>query len=115
MKTPALTAEKIKDLRVLMDFLQIYCEGKHTSQSKNIWSHPDLDKDASLCPECFSLMEYSAKRLIYCVQDPKPSCKDCTIHCYAPEQRAKIKEVMRYSGIRLILKGRLGYVLHYLL
>ena len=25
-----------------------------------------------------------------CPLDPKPTCKNCKIHCYAPENRAKI-------------------------
>ena len=34
--------------------------------------------------------------------DNKPFCANCKIHCYKPEMREKIKEVMRFSGPRMI-------------
>jgi len=41
-------------------------------------------------------------------------CKHCPEHCYAPRYRAQIREVMRYSGPRLVLRGRLDYLWHLL-
>jgi hypothetical protein len=49
-----------------------------------------------------------------CPLDPKPSCKNCHIHCYSKEYRAQIREIMAFSGRRLILRGRLDYLWHYL-
>ena len=30
-------------------------------------------------------------------------CSNCKVHCYKPEMREKIREVMRFSGPRMIL------------
>ncbi len=49
-----------------------------------------------------------------CPLDPKPTCKNCKIHCYAPENRAKIREVMRFSGMHMIIRGRVDMIFHYL-
>ncbi|MFH1998920.1 MAG: nitrous oxide-stimulated promoter family protein [Planctomycetota bacterium] len=41
--------------------------------------------------------------------------KACDTHCYKPAYRAKIKEVMRYSGIHFIKRGRLDWLVRYFL
>ena len=33
----------------------------------------------------------------------KTFCANCRVHCYKPEMRGKIREVMRYSGPRMML------------
>ena len=49
-----------------------------------------------------------------CPLDPKPACKHCPVHCYHPTYRQNIREVMRYSGRRLVLSGRLDMLYHLL-
>lgn len=62
--------------------------------------HADLEP---LCQECEKLLDYSLMRLDKCkYQDNKPSCRKCTIHCFRPEMREKIAEVMKYSGPRML-------------
>jgi hypothetical protein len=114
MQVKKMQDKRLKDLQILMDFLQVYCEKKHESKSKNTWTQQELETSIELCEECETTMKYSAKRLKYCPLTPKPACKNCEIHCYAPEQRHKIRKIMRYSGIQLIKKGRVRYILHYL-
>jgi hypothetical protein len=46
--------------------------------------------------------------------NPKPMCKHCPNHCYHPTYRAKIREVMQFSGRKLLLGGRVDYLLHLL-
>jgi hypothetical protein len=46
--------------------------------------------------------------------DPKPACKHCPQHCYAPRYRDEIREVMRYSGRKLVMSGRVDYLVHLL-
>ena len=56
-----------------------------------------------LCAECQSLLAYARKRLAACpFQAAKPTCGNCTVHCYAPSRRQQIKAVMRHSGPRLL-------------
>lgn len=90
-----------KDIQVLATFIGTYCRGKHRSAK------------GELCPECSELLSYAEKKRRNCPLDPKPSCKHCPIHCYGKVQRAKIREVMAYSGRRLLLRGRLDLLWHY--
>ncbi len=46
---------------------------------------------------------YAAARLQKCrfgIQ--KPTCAKCPVHCYSPQRREQIKEVMRYAGPRMV-------------
>jgi hypothetical protein len=45
---------------------------------------------------------------------PKPACKHCPAHCYHPTYRARIREVMKFSGRKMLLGGRLDYLFHLL-
>lgn len=55
-----------------------------------------------LCPECSSFMQYVEKRLEKCPYGTaKPTCANCPIHCYKPEQRETARQIMRYAGPRM--------------
>jgi hypothetical protein len=71
-------------------------------------------RDGEFCGHCQDLLAYALKRLEQCPHNPKPACKHCEIHCYKPAYREKIREVMRYSGKRIILHGRFDLLWHYL-
>jgi len=112
--------EKIdKDTRILAQFIEVYCEKKHPGLDKAPWESADgysvSIENASplLCQDCADLLDYSANRRGLCPLDPKPTCKNCEIHCYAPENRAKIREVMRFSGMHMIKRGRIDMIFHY--
>lgn len=114
--------EKVdKDVGVLAKFMEVYCMHKHPDLDKEPWLLPDshdtsnLSPKPLLCHECSALLDYSAYRRRLCPFVPKPTCKNCKIHCYAPENRAKIREVMRFSGMYMIKKGRVDMIFHYLL
>jgi len=100
--TAASLKRKQRDQHIVEQFIHIYCQGKHRTPK------------GTLCPDCGDLLSYSLDRLRLCPQNPKPACKHCEIHCYKPAQREKIREVMRYSGKRLLLHGRLDLLRHYL-
>ena len=104
-----------KDNRILAEFIRVFCNRRHGTQPKFIWNEVDLGiKSPQLCDDCSKLLSYSVARRELCPLGPKPSCKNCEIHCYAPEYRQKIREVMKYSGKYLILHGRLDLLFHYL-
>jgi hypothetical protein len=68
----------------------MYCRHRHQS-------------NGYLCDDCLHLDEYSDKRIQNCrFGDQKPVCTKCPVHCYKPEMREQIREVMRYSGPRMI-------------
>lgn len=57
-----------------------------------------------LCEDCRSLLEYSLSRLDHCkFGEEKTKCHKCEIHCYRPDMREKIRQVMRFSGPRMIV------------
>jgi hypothetical protein len=89
------------ELEILTRFIQVYCNGNHGTKRKQ------------LCPECSGLLAYATGRLEHCPYDPKPACKACPTHCYKPEMRKKIKEVMRYSGIHFVKRGRVDWLIKY--
>ena len=51
------------------------------------------------------LLDYAYFRLDKCpFKDNKKFCSKCKVHCYKPEMRQQIKNVMRYSGPRMLFK-----------
>lgn len=66
-----------------------------------------------LCDNCRALLDYARERLTRCpFGNSKSTCRKCTVHCYKPEMRQKMKEVMRYSGPRMMLYHPLEAVKH---
>ena len=96
-----------KDIRILKKFIQVYCDTKHKDSEKT------KVKKSNFCEECFETLNYSIRRRENCSLDPKPTCKNCEIHCYIPDQRQKIKDIMRHSGMHMIKRGRLDWLMHY--
>ncbi len=79
--------------------VDIYCQVNHGSET--------------LCQECSSLINYVKLRLEHCpFQEQKPTCLNCTVHCYASIQRNQIRNVMRFSGPRMIIKHPIKTIYH---
>ena len=67
-----------------------YCRGRHGTKGE-------------LCEECRALTEYALFRLEKCpFKVNKKFCSFCKIHCYKPDMREKIKNVMKWAGPRMI-------------
>ncbi|MEI6206371.1 MAG: nitrous oxide-stimulated promoter family protein [Desulfuromonadales bacterium] len=112
MKT--LSRQQKKDIRLIGTFVEVYCAGKHGELEREPFSLPEDLGKRRMCAECAGFMAYAVARRLTCpLEEEKPSCKHCRIHCYAGPQRVKVKEIMSYSGRRLLLRGRLDYVWHY--
>ncbi|MFC1537439.1 nitrous oxide-stimulated promoter family protein [Gemmatimonadota bacterium] len=90
-----------KEYSVLQKFVEVYCRAQH-GKNGNI-----------PCAGCDDLLAYAGTRLEKCPYDPKPKCKDCETHCYKPEYRNKIREVMRFSGIHFVKRGRVDWLVKY--
>ena len=110
------TPKQKKDLKVLVDFVRVYCKSRHKGQTA--FQIPTelsgiFPAGVELCPDCAALLDYSLLKRRNCPLNPKPSCKHCHIHCYSKEYRAKIREVMGFSGRRMIMRGRLDYLWHF--
>lgn len=70
-------------------------------------------RSAELCVDCARLLDYALGRLSACrYGESKPSCRSCPTHCYRPTERREIREVMRFSGPRMLLRRPLAYIFH---
>ncbi|MFO0909015.1 MAG: nitrous oxide-stimulated promoter family protein [Isosphaeraceae bacterium] len=88
----SLDPRRSRELRTVAAMIEIFCQGHHQPGR------------GTLCEACQSLHDYARCRLERCpFGEAKPTCADCPIHCYKPEMRAAIREVMRYSGPRMLL------------
>ncbi len=75
--------------RVVEQMIRLYCRRS--------------EGNAELCPSCRELLEYACKRLSVCpFGEAKTVCRKCSVHCYRPEMRARIKAVMRFAGPRML-------------
>ena len=67
----------------------------------------------NLCPDCVALLEYANKRLDACkFGENKTSCRKCPVHCYRPDMRQQMREVMRWVGPRMMLYRPLDAIAH---
>lgn len=90
MNNNDIEKKREREKRTVSLMIQIYCKKKHNS-----------GKD--LCDECRQLNDYAISRSDHCpFMESKTFCSNCKVHCYKPEMREKIKEVMRFSGPRMI-------------
>ena len=110
----SLTKHQKKDIRLLGKFVEVYCAGKHQDAGRSAFALPADLGVRRLCPECSVFMKYAVTRRIKCpLEAEKPSCKHCRTHCYNKSNLEKVKEIMAYSGMKLMLRGRLDYIWHY--
>jgi hypothetical protein len=109
-----------KDVRTLARFVSVYCDGLHAAATRAPLALPQVDvarlagRPMVLCTDCRSLLAHAVVKRALCPFDPKPMCKHCPKHCYAPRYREQIRKVMGYAGKRMLLTGRLDYLLHLL-
>lgn len=79
--------EREKETVSLM--IAIYCRKKHGCKQ--------------LCAECAELDAYARRRSDKCpFMETKTFCSNCKVQCYKNDMREKIREVMRFSGKRMI-------------
>ena len=109
-----------RDLRLLARFVELHCRDRHCGEPRGEFRLKRFDVPAlcgapvSLCADCRKLLAHAFVKRAACPLDPKPACKKCPQHCYAPEYRARIRAAMKHSGRKLVLRGRLDYLFHLL-
>lgn len=90
--------EREKKMVSLM--IQIYCSGRHGHKKE-------------LCPKCRELAEYARLRSDKCpFMETKTFCSNCKVHCYKPDMREQIREVMRYAGPRMMFRNPVAAISH---
>jgi hypothetical protein len=86
-----ITARIKEESATLSALISFHCQRKHGTKK-------------GLCGECTALREYALGRLECCIFLPeKPTCARCPVHCYSPQKRQQIRQVMRYAAPRFYL------------
>lgn len=89
MQKDTLTKRE-KEKELVSQMISLYCKRKHGNKK-------------GLCEQCEELEAYAKMRSDKCpFMETKTFCSNCRVHCYQPAMREKIKEVMRFSGPRMI-------------
>ena len=89
-----------REKRMVSQMIALYCRKKHHTRG-------------DLCPQCAALDAYAKMRADKCpFMETKTFCSNCRIHCYSPDMRAKIREVMRFAGPRMILHHPVAAIRH---
>lgn len=71
--------------------IHIYCRGKHDT------------KKGELCSECQELLDYAKVRIEKCpFMKEKTFCSACKVHCYRKDMKERVRNVMKYSGPRML-------------
>lgn len=80
-----------REYETLKAMIHLYCREVHQNN------------ESGLCLSCKELLAYANSRLEKCpYSEDKPTCDQCPVHCYKPDRRKQIQEVMRYAGPRMI-------------
>jgi hypothetical protein len=84
--------QREREIQTVRKMIGIYCCGHHGGGKM-------------LCEECRALSSYAEQRVEKCpFGAAKPVCSRCPIHCYKPRMKARIGQVMRYSGPKMIYR-----------
>ena len=79
--------------------IRLYCRKKHGGKT--------------LCPDCAALDSYARQRSDKCpFMETKTFCSNCKVHCYKKDMQEKIREVMRFSGPRMIFHHPIMAIRH---
>lgn len=93
--------KRLREKLLISEMIGIYCRKKHGNKD-------------SLCPECHMLKEYAISRVDRCpFMANKNFCANCKVHCYSKVMQGKIKEVMRFSGLRIVFSHPILLVKHF--
>lgn len=91
-----------REKKIVAQMIRLYCK-KHHHQT-------------GLCPECREILQYAERRSDRCpFMEHKTFCSSCKVHCYRPEMRQKIREIMRDSGPRMVLYHPILAISHMLI
>ena len=79
-----------RELRTVRVMIAMYCR-----------SHHGIKRE--LCDDCSALWDHVQKRVENCpFGTVKPTCLNCTVHCFNHAMREQIRSVMRYAGPRML-------------
>jgi len=89
-----------QEKKIVALMIRLYCKKKHGTKKE-------------LCADCQALCDYAMLRSDKCpFMETKTFCSNCKVHCYKADMREKVREVMRFSGPRMIFHHPVMAVLH---
>lgn len=96
----SIEEKRQREKAMVSQMIALYCRKNHHTKRE-------------LCDECRELSEYAILRSDKCpFMETKTFCSNCKVHCYKPEMREKIRQVMRFSGPRMIFHHPVTAVRH---
>ncbi len=96
----SVESKREREKRIVSQMIALYCKKKHGASG-------------ALCPDCAALDAYAKQRSDKCpFMETKTFCSNCKVHCYKPEMREKIRDVMRFSGPRMMFHHPVTAVRH---
>lgn len=97
----SIANKRKREKRMVREMIALYCHKQHGTRG------------GDLCPECAELASYAEARSERCLfMETKTFCSNCRVHCYKPDMRAKIRQVMRFAGPRMIFRRPISAVRH---
>lgn len=104
-ETSRLPRRLAREDKTIAAMTAMFCRDRHATAA--------TDDGEGLCLECAELRAYARLRLGKCrYGSEKPTCANCETHCYRPEMRERVREVMRYSGPRMLRRHPVLAVAH---
>ena len=86
----SVQSKREREKRVVSEMIALYCYKKHGTKGK-------------ICDDCAALKAYAEMRADKCpFMETKTFCSNCKVHCYKADMREKIRQVMRFSGPRML-------------
>ncbi len=95
-----LSVKREKEKAMVSQMIALYCKKKHHTKD-------------GLCSECAALDAYARERSDKCpFMETKTFCSNCRVHCYKKDMREQIRQVMRFSGPRMIFRHPVAAISH---
>ncbi|MCD8115881.1 MAG: nitrous oxide-stimulated promoter family protein [Oscillospiraceae bacterium] len=89
-----------REKEMVFQMIALYCKKNHHT-------------NGTLCQDCEALTQYAWQRSDKCpFMETKTFCSNCKVHCYKPEMREKIRQVMRFSGPRMLFHHPIAAIRH---
>ena len=86
-----IQTKREREKQMVSQMIALYCRRNHHTKG-------------ALCPDCAALNDYARQRSDRCpFMETKTFCSNCRVHCYKPEMKKRMQEVMRYAGPRMLL------------
>jgi hypothetical protein len=102
-----------REQKTIAAMIALYCRDHHPGDPASPGASATGSADDGLCPACAELLAYARLRLEKCRYGAeKPTCANCETHCYKPAMRERVREVMRYSGPRMLRRHPVLAVAH---